>query len=49
MAYDALAVLLFVSGYFAMMELEDSIKPLMACHLQELMADTELYGWEPVR
>ena len=23
--------------------------PLMACHLQELMADMELYGWELVR
>ena len=26
-----------------------AIRPLMATHLQELMGDAELYGWESVR
>ena len=28
---------------------KDSIKPIIAHHLQELMTDTELYAWERVR
>ena len=28
---------------------KSSVHPLMAQHLQELMGDTELYGWEFVR
>ena len=26
---------------------EDNIRPFMPQHLQELMEDVELYGWEP--
>ena len=49
--YDELSIVLFVDGcmYLAAMELEkQSHGPLMAHHLQELMADAEFYGREPV-
>ena len=46
MMYDKFSIDLFVSGYMAVMEVEkQSIKPLMAHHLQDLMADAELYSW----
>ena len=50
-AYDNLSVVLFVSGYLAVIEKEmDFIKPLMAQHLQELVTDTEqhmvTYHWD---
>ena len=48
-AYADLSIALFVSGYLAVMEMEkQSIKPLMAHHLQELLADVDLRGWDPV-
>ena len=48
--FSDLFVLLFVSGYLIVMEQEkDSIKLLLARHLQELMALTELYSSEAVR
>lgn len=43
-------MVLLVSGYLAMVEQEkESIKPLMTHHLQEVLADAKLYGWELVR
>ena len=48
--YVNLSIVMFVSGFPAMMEKEnEAIQLLMARHLQELMADAELYGWDPVR
>ena len=39
-----------MSGYLGVMEKEEeSIKPFMARHLQELMTDMELYSWESAR
>ena len=49
-AYDDLSVPLFISGYLAMMEHEkESIRPLMAWHLQKLIYSKEFYGWASVR
>ena len=40
---------MFISGYLAVMAAEKmAVHPLMAQHLQELMGDTELYGWETI-
>ena len=48
--YEDLSVTLFVSGYLAAMEMvKPSLKPLVARHLNELMADAEVDGWAPVR
>ena len=48
--YEGISILLFVSGYLAIMAAEKpSVHPLMAQHLQELMGEAELYGWEPIR
>ena len=48
-AYD-ISIPLFVSGYLEVMEAETPVVyPLMDEHLQELMGDAELCGWEPVR
>ena len=39
-----------MSGYLAVLEtVKPTHKPLMTKHLEELMADAELYGWESVR
>ena len=46
---DHISLALFVSRYLIVMEGEKYVvKPHMARHLQELMADTNLYGWEKV-
>ena len=39
--YDELSIALFISGYLSV---KQSIKPLIAHHLEDLMADAELYG-----
>ena len=46
--YDELPIPLFISGYLAMMKTEKLTLKLMTHHIQELMADMELYGWEPI-
>ena len=41
---------MFVKGYVIVMKTEEgAIKDKMATHLEELIADSELYGWERVR
>ena len=43
--YEDISVPLFVSGYLAFMEMvKPSLKPIMAKHLKELMADAEVCG-----
>ena len=43
-------VSLFVSGYLAVKEMvKPSIKPFMAKHFKDLMADVEVYGCAPVK
>ena len=50
MVYDDLSIALFISGYLEVMDLEKpSLRQFMDSLLQELIADTELYGWKPVR
>ena len=45
--YNDISMLLFVHGYLIVMEGErESVKEKMVIHLQELMADAELYGWK---
>ena len=45
-----LSVPLFISGYLAVMvTVKLVIKPLMSKYLKELMADDEVYRWEPVQ
>lgn len=48
--YDDLSIALFMSIYLTVMAAE---KPQMKVHterhLQELISDSELYGWPPVR
>ena len=47
--YRELTISLFVSGYLAVMVAEKtSVHSLMSQHLQDLVSDVELYGWEPV-
>ena len=49
-AYEDLSIPLFIKGYRIVMKGEEgAIKDKMATHLEELMADTELYGWQRVR
>ena len=39
----------FVSGYLSVMSAEkESVQLYMMQHLQDIMADAELYGWEPI-
>ena len=48
--YEDLSVTLFVSGYLIVMEtVMPAPNPNMPRHFNELMADTEVYGWLPVR
>ena len=47
--YD-ISLALFVSGWLIAMEGEKpAVKSHMARHLQELIPDTELYGWDKAR
>ena len=46
--YDGLTIPLIFRGYLVVMVVEKtSVHPLMIQHLQDLMSDVELYGWEP--
>ena len=48
--YEDLSITLFLSMYLAIKEMaKPALKPTMARHLKELMADAEVYGWIPVR
>ena len=48
--YESLFVPLFVSRYVKIMAIQKpDVMALMSSHLTELMADTELYGWEAVK
>ena len=48
--YDQLRIPLFVSGYLSVMSVEKgSVRLYTLQHLQDIMADVELYGWEPIR
>ena len=45
--YEDIFIHLFVSGYLAVMATEKlAVHPLIAQHLQELIGNVELYGWE---
>ena len=48
MAYKDLSVSAFVRGYFIVLksEQDSQIKEHMALHLEDLMEDTKVYGWE---
>ena len=49
MVYDKISLVLFVNSYMLVMEVENlAVRPHMVHHLQEVMSDTELYGWERV-
>ena len=49
-SYQDLTIPLFVQGYLIVMELEQGpVKKLMSTHLQDLMSDTQWYGWDKVR
>ena len=49
-SYQKLTIPLFVQGYLIVMELEEKrVKKLMFTHLQDLMSDTQWYGWDKVR
>ena len=48
--YEELSKPLFVQGYLIVMRSEkETIRAKMASHLEELIGDTKLYGWENVR
>ena len=48
-AYDELTMAAFVCGYLIVVILEDiQVKAQITQHLEELMEDTDLYGWERV-
>ena len=48
--YDQLSITVFVSSFLIVMAMEkESVRPYMLQHLQDLMADAELYSWEPAR
>ena len=47
--YDDMSANLFVTGYLTVMAEEiHEVKPYII-HIQVLMEDVKLYGWEPVR
>ena len=49
-AYEDLSIPMFVQGYRIVMKGDvGAIMEKMATHLDELMNDAELYGWERVR
>ena len=49
-AYEELSIPLVVQGYLIIMRGEkDAVRAKMASHLEELMGDLELYGWDRVR
>ena len=44
--YDELSLSLFVKRYLTTMKREEgATKDKMASHIEELMEDSELYGW----
>ena len=48
--YEQFSVPLFASGYIAFLNtVKSGFKEVMLKHLQELMADSAIYGWEHVR
>ena len=48
-AYEHLSMLLFMSGYVAVLATVNSrVKEVILKHLRELMADASTYVWEPV-
>ena len=48
--YDDISMPLFVQGYLIVMEDEkEAVRDQMASHLQDLMSDSELYGWNKVQ
>ena len=48
--YQDLSIPVFEQGYLIIMDIEDGlIKKQMAAHLQDLMSDAQLYGWERAR
>ena len=47
--YEDLTIPMFVQGYLLIMKGEgEPIKDKMATHLEELMCDAQLYGWQRV-
>ena len=47
--YNDISLALFVNGYLIVMEGEkQAVKSQMAHHLQELIADIDLYRWDKV-
>ena len=49
-AYEDLPTPLFVQQYLIVMKgEEEAIRAKMATHLEELMSDSELYGWDRVK
>ena len=50
LAYEELSIPHFVQGHLIVMRgKKETITAKMASHLEELMGDSELYGWERVR
>ena len=48
--YEDLSIPMFVQGYLIIMkDEEEAIKDKMATHLEELICNAQLYGWEGVR
>ena len=49
-SYGDMSLLLFVQGYSIVKKgVKEGVRTKMNSHLEELMGDTELYGWEIVR
>ena len=48
--YDDMSVALFINGYLTVLgEESDEVRGYMFTHLQEVMEDTDVYGWRCVR
>ena len=48
--YWEMSLALFINGYLSVLaEESDTSKTVMLQHLQELLEDTEVYGWRVVR
>ena len=48
--YDQFSIPLFVSEYLpVMLAKKEPMRPYVMQHLQDIMADVELYGWESIR
>ena len=48
LVYDEISMLCFIQGYLITRNREEAIRTQLSAHLKDLLADSELYGWDKV-